>query len=110
MKVSAGRGGVTVNARMDVEVLGVGADLPQPVVLARLAQPAKRHFVRPRMLRIKLRIAIPLRTDLEQQDVEAFVDQDVRGDAARRAGASNYRIINDSLLRHRHYSLVMLIR
>src|SRR5262245_52025859 len=100
VKVSAGRGGVTVNARMDVEVLGVGADLPQPVVLARLAQPAKRHLVRPRMLRIKLFIAIPLRADFEQQDVEAFVDQHMRCDAARGARSYNDRVINLLALRH----------
>src|SRR5262245_12647494 len=61
------------------------------------------------MFRVKLRIAIPLRADFEQQDVESLVDQDVRGDAASRAGANNYRVINDTFLRHRHYTLVMLI-
>jgi hypothetical protein len=54
------------------------------------------------MLRVEDRVAIPLRADFEQQDVEAFVDQDVRGDAAGSAGANDYRVINDSLLRHRH--------
>src|SRR5262245_7664466 len=87
---------------MDVEVLGVGADLPQPVVLARLAQDAKRHLVRPRMFSMKYRGAIPRRADFEQQDVETFVDQDVRGYAASGARSDNYRVINDSLLGHRY--------
>src|SRR5262249_62138912 len=91
---------LTVERRVAVKFRGVGAALPQPVVLPGLAHPGKRLFVRPRMLRIKLCIATPLRADLEQQDVEPFVNQDLRGDAARRAGANNYRVVDDFLLRH----------
>src|SRR5262249_33493226 len=100
--------GVTIDARMDVKVLGIGADLPESVVLAGLAQTAKRHFVWPRMFRVKLRSAIPLRTDFEHKDVESLIDQNVRRDSTRRDCADDYCVINDDFLRHPYYPFVML--
>src|SRR5262249_47225860 len=94
VKIGAGRRRVAVYPGIDIEVLGVRIDLPQAVILTRLAESAKRHLIGPLGTCGVILPELPPGPDLLQQPIDAVVRQPVRGDSARRTRSDNYCIVD----------------